>query len=182
MIFKELLEQMQTGMGWYGITEHLLKIYPDQQKNADAYLTATAEMLIIPLGDPEGFSLHVEMVTEPGDFDDEDFKPWGHVFGKNGKTNLDISKESGHPVWEDPTPEQLEWLGKEAAWAIELSPWEELLAMEVVTDLPLPDALAHILWEITFFGYSNDDVKGKNSEIMSDYDEAKQQYGGKNGK
>lgn len=170
MILKELLEHMHTGMGWYGIVQHLVKLYPDQIKNADAYLTAIAEILVMTPGDAKGFSLHVIMETEPGEFDDEDFKPWAHVFGQDGTTNRESHLGGGYDEEhiKDWAPE---FLNAPANYAMELTAWEDLLAMEVVTDLPLPDALVYILWEMTWFGFSNDDVKEKMADLMSDKEE-----------
>ncbi len=170
MILKQLLEDIYEGLGWWGIVNHLVSLYPDQVKNADGYLSAVAELVTLEPGDAGGFSLHVTMETEPGFLDGDDFEPWAHVFGKNGNTNRDNDEDGWH-LPKDPTSEQVEWYDSEATWAMELSEWNELLAMEVVTDLPLPDALAYILWEITWFGFSSDEVKEKNTEINSDKEE-----------
>ena len=169
MIFNELLEHMHTGLGWYGIVEHLLKLYPDQGKNADGFLSAVAELLVLEPGDANGFSLHV--VIEEADPNIEDDEPRPHVYGQNGATNRDLMEQDGFPIGVSPDNE--EFYNSPSNWAMELSPWEEILAMEVVTDLPLPDALAHILWEITFFGFSNGDVKAQGASLEAETERIK---------
>ena len=174
MILKELLEHASAGT-MFSIVSRLLDLYPNQKGNADAYFIAVGELLSLEPGDPDGFSLHITMETEPGLFDDpDDFKPWAHVFGKNGDTQRDTD-EDGYLLPDDPTPEQLEWYDTEATWAMELSAWEDLLAMEVVTEIPLLDALSHILWEITFFGYSNAKVKERDAQFSRDYEDMREE-------
>ena len=51
-------------------------------------------------------------------------------------------------------------------YAMDFIPWEELIDAEayVALDMPEKEILAHILWEITFWGFSSDQVisEGKN--------------------
>lgn len=170
MILKQLLEDIHDGLGWWGIVDHLIKLYPDQGGNADGYLTTVAELLVTDPGDAHGFSLHVVMETEPSPLDDDDFEPWAHVFGQDGTPNRETYLESGYTEQEISDWDS-DLLDAPANYAMELTPWEELLAMDVVSDLPLPDTLVYILWEITFFGYSNDKVKEKNAKLTSDTEE-----------
>lgn len=45
-------------------------------------------------------------------------------------------------------------------YAMDFVPWDEVLGMEVdIGNYTYEEALAHILWEITFYGYSNAKVQ-----------------------
>lgn len=54
-------------------------------------------------------------------------------------------------------------------WAIEFTPWGEWLGMEIDKDtlakLSPADILAHCLWEMTFCGYTQEEVDGELKKI-----------------
>ena len=56
---------------------------------------------------------------------------------------------------------------EEAVYAIDMTVWGELINMEVNTSVKLDDAatLAHILWEITFYGFSEDKIQLAKEEL-----------------
>lgn len=57
-------------------------------------------------------------------------------------------------------------------YAIDMTPWSELLDMYIddTVDLDMHEVLAHILWEITFYGYNEDTIEEQKQELkdMSD--------------
>ena len=52
--------------------------------------------------------------------------------------------------------------------AIDFVPWSSLIDLEVDSDLKLQTSalLAHILWEITFYGYTENKVKEEREELQ----------------
>ena len=60
-------------------------------------------------------------------------------------------------------------------YAIDFTPWDQLIDTEVYSLVDLDDSslLAHILWEITFYGYSNEKVvaeKNRLDKLLEDID------------
>lgn len=66
--------------------------------------------------------------------------------------------------------------------AIEFEPWSSWLAMPVSVvgaDLTPAQTLAHILWEMTFVSYDEDEIKDRLNDIMSMVEEIKADHGGR---
>lgn len=61
-------------------------------------------------------------------------------------------------------------------YAIGLTPWEKLLGMKVKSYFNQLDTLAHCLWEFTWHGYSNKEVKKTWGELIRRADEVKKKY------
>jgi hypothetical protein len=66
----------------------------------------------------------------------------------------------------------------EKVWAIEFVPWPQWLGMEVtvapeVGEISETDAVAHILWEMTYVGYDNDTIQKKLQKIVDAVDDIK---------
>jgi|10_taG_2_1085330.scaffolds.fasta_scaffold21120_8 hypothetical protein len=52
--------------------------------------------------------------------------------------------------------------------ALDLSPWEDLIECEVVASPPQTDpslVLAHLLWELTFYGFNNKEIHMVRQEL-----------------
>jgi hypothetical protein len=62
---------------------------------------------------------------------------------------------------------------EEGAFSISYVEWTELIDMTIVdeTDSNVYEQLAHILWEITFYGFSNESVKQAAAELARQIDE-----------
>jgi len=52
-------------------------------------------------------------------------------------------------------------------YGIDLTSWDELIDMEIykATEMDNPTTLAHILWEITFYGFTNAYILDKKAEL-----------------
>jgi len=78
-------------------------------------------------------------------------------------------------IWEEPKGGYVHVAGRkkcsDQSLAIEFTPWEEWLYMpiKVAPELDLDEVgiLAHILWEMTWFGYTQDDVQDVFLSIMN---------------
>jgi hypothetical protein len=49
--------------------------------------------------------------------------------------------------------------GDDSYWAIEFTEWAEWLGMEVVSEFNNMETIAHCLWEMTFAGWTQEEVK-----------------------
>jgi len=175
MILKDYLRKVYKEYGWFEISDAMLEIYPDQEGNIDGYAEALTELLNTdPLEKEPHMTIYVEMVTEPYQQEDGTIEEetYGHVFGRNGNTRRDVYSEDGIPIdnFND------EFLDQEESYAIELTPWDECLGMSVESSLGPLETVAHILWELTFFGYSNESVQKKANDLLSQYDEAREAF------
>lgn len=63
-------------------------------------------------------------------------------------------------------------------WAIEFEDWSEWLSMPVISppEMSETEQLAHILWEMTFFGYNQGAIDDIKQEIFDRKEEAEEQY------
>ena len=93
-------------------------------------------------------------------FDEYDKEYYTHVSGKDGILN----KESEPEHFKDN-----EIGNQETSYAIEYTPWEEWLDMEIdssssgrYSDLEI---IAHCLWEMTFSGFDQTTIKEKINEL-----------------
>lgn len=130
IILKDLLKKFSDK----SITKRLLELYPDQKKCKKGYLKALAELRRMRSG-KSIMKLEVEAFHEEGMPWQEkgEVDDWVSVFG----------------VEED------------QSYALSMTPWSKWLAMELLpnnfSDL---DSLCHILWEMTYHGFSSKSVGG----------------------
>lgn len=47
---------------------------------------------------------------------------------------------------------------EDTSYSLSLTPWDEWLGYQLSNSLPTSDAIAHILWEMTFYGFTNEAV------------------------
>ena len=61
-------------------------------------------------------------------------------------------------------------------YSMSYTDWAELMDLRVVTEtqIELLEQLAHILWELTFHGFSREDINKSRAELIATMDEAKQ--------
>tara|TARA_Y100000310_G_C20556194_1_gene750626 strand:+ start:154 stop:639 length:486 start_codon:yes stop_codon:yes gene_type:complete len=61
----------------------------------------------------------------------------------------------------------------DTCWGISLSPWAELLSLEVRHECPPEDAVAHLIWEMTFHGFTEETVQEFTDMLDSRVDDIK---------
>lgn len=133
---------------WEQIREELLHQYPDQKASIDGYRGVVASLRsITPV--VHDLLLSVMWVT-----DDYDGTPYVDVSG--------VLKESEHPDHCLMFTEWELWLGSE------ISP-ESLLEFS-----PL-EILVHCLWELTFVGYTQGEIRQQRDAIMDMAQDAREQ-------
>lgn len=114
------------------ILKHLFKLYPDQRKSEEGYKSALSELRTTrPKKDPM-------LILVEKCYDKFDKKYYTHVIGVD--------------------PKDTKW-----TFAIELTLWSHWLGMEIhpksLEKFKEIDILAHCLWEMTFCGYSNRQIR-----------------------
>jgi hypothetical protein len=118
----------------------LFKLYPDQRKSKAGYLDALAELRAMR---PTKDSIQILVHTVKADkFNDEDYVSISGVDPKEPDTNYAIEFDPWH-----------KWLGRS-------------LHSDTAINFPPLDALCHCLWEMTWSGYSNKEVKAKAKELF----------------
>ena len=135
----------------------LLELYPEQEKNLDGYISAFDEIAGLTPNRTDAMRIRVYHVFQ-------EYRP---------KYDLDTDDYiSVCGVNPEAAPDDWGRSGVEITWAIEYSPWDEWVAMEVETvgDDDRFDSdekvLAHILWEMTWSGFTQRQVKERADEIF----------------
>lgn len=91
-----------------------------------------------------------------------------HVYGCNGDSMADLE--------EDNRPESMRSSYEAVTYALELTPWDEWLGMDV-DEVALQEVdhgvlLANCLYEMTFVGFDEEKVKNEKKELDRLYDDA----------
>lgn len=151
--FKELLSRNK----WEEIREKIISYYPKEKEGIDTYKKVYFELLnITPVENKDG------MVIEVSRENDE----LGSSDGSNQTEFYDVSGLKKGDFW---------------SYAIEFQPWEEWLGyycnQEDLDSIGEPAFIAHAMWEMTFTGYSDEDVRRNAEELEEDLAEARETIG-----
>jgi len=159
MNLKELVEHCLPS----AVLDEVVNLYPDQAKNIEGYFNIIAELLDLEPDFEGAGTMRIEVyhVIQEWDFcDDDDY------IGVHGiDPNAVLDEFTGMK-------------GEDIGWAIEYTPWEEWLAMEVTCTCPTDERtdtpeklLAHILFEMSWAGFTQKEVQNQKDEIMRRKDE-----------
>lgn len=151
MTLRDLIHAVMDTGNWNKVTSIIYDTYyteNDSRSAVDgAYMNAFAELIEIPVN-KQDTQIVIEQCTTviPGRHDDETIEKYVNV-------RLQDPKE-----------------GPCSAGYVE---WTELIDMTIVdeTDSNMNEQLAHILWEITFYGFSNQSIKQAAAELARQIDE-----------
>jgi hypothetical protein len=140
------------------IIKTIFELYPEQVKNIEGYKKMIIALRDVnPNPEPQTMRIEVYHCYQEWDFQDEPDDYIG-VHGLDPEAVLD--ELSGQK-------------GEEIGWAIEYSPWADWLSWTVSTSCSDDERtnselklLAHCLWEMTWAGYSEEQVKEQSDEIM----------------
>lgn len=148
--------------------ETLYRLYPDQVINDAGYRSMWDELLTYkPAFAPDGDMIICIDKVEPKvviTLDDAaDDEHWVQVHGKS--VNPQTKREVNGP-WYDADDADEPFTGY---WAIAYSPWDQWLNWEVECsfDATPVEQLAHILWEMSWAGYTNKDISDRAEEIFN---------------
>jgi len=160
MTVKELFDKVNHK----ALLETMYELYPNQEENHEGYVQALFELNSL---EPQEEKPTCRVVIDHIYHEYE--APYDHLEPD------DYINVSGV----DPEAAEDEYgrSGEDITWAIEYQPWTEWLAMdfECRTDDPRCDSelkqAAHILYEMTFAGYTQTDVANQMAEIQDSTDE-----------
>jgi hypothetical protein len=144
MNFKELLSKYE----WDDVEPVLFKLYPDQEKNRAGYRQVFETLHTI-----QPIETKMRLVIEDV-LDEFTGKYHASVSGRDGTLMKDLIP---------PVPVDEEAGNREVSYGIELTDWAEWLDMEIepetLSRYAEVDVIGHCLWEMTFFGYSQEDIE-----------------------
>jgi len=164
MKFKELLEDVT----WSEIKESLIKLYEVTPHNLEDYMSVVQNLTTMNSKESD-MRICVEWVP-PDEFNENGY--WT-VHGRNGKLHKDTEDAELFPNADE------EFLNSEVNWALEFNKWCEFLGMEIDTEtsnnieLSRADIVAHILYEMTFIGYEEEEIQDKMDDLKQRVEEIK---------
>ena len=144
MKFKQLICKYN----WNDVHSTVIQLYPDQEKNIEGCKQVFEELHAI-----KPVETKMRIVIEDV-FDEYDKEYYTHVSGKDGSLN----KESNPDHFKDD-----EIGNQEVSYAIEFTDWAEWLAMDIdhesLSKYSELEIIGHCLWEVTFYGFTREDIK-----------------------
>lgn len=132
------------------ILKRMAELYPGQDRNAEGYKLAFAEII--------GYC-----TKEP---------PQELPKGEINITSELLSKQYVlEPDEEDMLIFDISLLKDDTIYGIEFTPWDEVVNLTISEDtvkhLPVLDIVSHLLYELTFTGYSNSEVQQTAEEMAN---------------
>lgn len=146
MKFKELLNELT----WAQIEEALIRLYMVDEVNLENYMSVVRKLSTMKPVESK-MRLCVDWIQDDEKFSFNDKGFWS-VYGKDGS---------------------------EVTWAIEFTKWNELLGMSIDPEtannieLSKADIVAHLLYELTFCGYEEEEIQDKANELNERVEEVK---------
>lgn len=131
---------------WLSIELTLLRLYPDQGTMVDYYRNVFEKLKFL---EPEEYDMSIALTENNCDFDDE----------SEVKTYVDVS---GRKKEKDPN-------SITDSYAIEFVEWEKWLGMDLAPETTKKfselEIIAHCLYEMTFIGYNEKEIKKQVNAI-----------------
>lgn len=165
MKFKEIINKTN----WDDVRSILYEYYYKDSEDYSVlyeYERIFNELKILKEEDCDNMRLYVEKYKG---FNDEDSI---EVIGRNGTLNKD---SEDFKFFKDNVDEK--FANSEITYAIEMIKWEKWLDMkvpfEVFSNFSMPEIVAHSLFEMTFMGFSQDQIQGQLNELTKRVEEIK---------
>lgn len=140
-----ILKQIFANCNWLSVWKRLVILYPDQKESEEIYRVVFQQLQLL---NPSQTDLILVLEEKANELNPT---PYIDVSGKR------INETMGY--------------------ALEFSPWENWLGMELdkitLREFSDYDIVAHCLYEMTFIGYSQDEIKQQLEELNSTVDEIK---------
>lgn len=152
------------------VSKSLKKHYKDE--NTDGYEGVLCRLLDMEPSNPTDNMRIVIEWTEPDKrFDDDDEEGYWHVDGKCGKLFKNEEPLEHLEGYDE------EFLNSEVGYALDFTPWNEWLGMEIdiisYDMLEYQDVCAFILWEMTFHGFSEEPIQKIRDELLNTVEDIK---------
>lgn len=144
MKFAELVYKYK----WDEISLSLMHLYPNDQKNIAGFRMAFEQLQTLT---PVKTNMRIILKEV---FDEFESSWYTSVSGRNGT----LKKEENLEIFKD------DKIGnQEVSYGIEFVDWQEWLGMDIdpesTSNYSEPDIIAHCLWEMTFYGYTQGAIK-----------------------
>lgn len=137
------LQQLIKDNAWLSVANILLALYPDEEKNISDYERVYEALLQMP---PIHSNLHIVVAERIDEYDGEKYV---EVFGRH------------------PQPQNKD---EHYAKAIEFTPWNEWLGMEISPDSVAQftelEIIAHCLYEMTFVGFEEVQIQQELKKLQ----------------
>ena len=137
---------------WLSIEIVLLQLYPDEKKNISAYEQIFNDLKFM---EPVPDNISIVLSNEKDDFDNSGY--------------VDVSGRDNNPKENTDTLTD--------ALAIEFTPWNEWLGMEIdkdtLHDFTELEIIAHCLYEMTFAGFEEEEIQAEMDKLKGIADEYK---------
>lgn len=118
---------------------------------------------LIPIDRPN-WRIYVQYIQPGIDYTGFESEGYFDIVGKNGT----LQKESEDFAYFSATTNE-EFANSEISYAIEFTPWNEILGMDVAEETlklyPIEEITAHILYEITFISFDQNEIKKEVDEL-----------------
>ncbi len=153
MKFAELVRDYE----WDSIGSVILRLYPDDRQNMAGFKSAFEQLQTLNPAITK-MRIVVEKV-----FDDVENGWYTHVCGKDDT----LKKEENPEFFKD------DQIGnQEVSYGIEFVEWEEWLGMDLdpesLSKYSAADILGHCLWEMTFYGYTQEAIQNQAKQLKED--------------
>ena len=121
---------------WLSVATILLQLYPNEEKNISGYQKVFEELLFMQ---PKDSEIIIVVAHQKDDFDGEEY--------------VDVSGKYANPKNEE----------EEYSQAIEFTPWNKWLGMEICQESLLHfselEIISHCLYEMTFAGFKEEEIQ-----------------------
>jgi len=148
------LNEIIKSNNWLSVELTLLRLYPDQEKMVEDYRNVFEKLKFL---EPEEYDMSIVLTEYDCDSDDD----------SEVRTYVDVS---GRKKEEDPN-------SITDSYAIEFVEWERWLGMdlapETTKDFSDLEIIAHCLYEMTFIGYDEKEIKDQFDTINNRVEEYK---------
>ena len=134
------LKEMLMETEWKVVSERMICLYPEQEQNLVGYHKVFDALIEMESSGDDSVKIHLEEIVD--EFDGE---VWINISG--------IGDE-------------------DQSWAVEFSPWRDWLSWSFTSAALLFDPLdiiCHVLYEMTFCGYDEDDIAMVTNKISDAY-------------
>ena len=134
---------------WLSVETVFLKLYPDQKGNISAYEDVFNDLKFM---EPAETDMSIQLSWEKDEFDGEEY--------------VDVSGYGYNQVNEN---------GPANSMALEFTPWEEWMGMDVdkqtLRDFTELEIISHCLYEMTFVSFDQKEIQAKMDELKRMADE-----------
>jgi len=146
-----LVEIIRT-ITWLELEPEYLRLYPDDESAIEEYERIYTSLLQITPSETN-MRISIEYVDEEGD-------QYHHVHG--------ISNPEGESSVQE-------------SWALDFADWSEWLDMKIesqtLVEYTPVEIATHCLWEMTFAGFSREEIRERLDELISQVEEIKKEHG-----